>query len=90
MTSQENKYFSLGYSSMLRMHNEALQRGWPAPSERKIVREIFLLEHSAVHSSRDDHALPMLSQQIYPTEWYHGRAAALRKILLELRASQID
>jgi hypothetical protein len=70
--------YQAGYRDMMRMHAEARRRGWRLP-ERRIVREIVWLEHSAAAPRTD--ALPLLERPLYPPEWYRGRAAALREIL---------
>ena len=70
--------YQAGYADMLRMHAEAQRRGWQVPL-RRIVREIFLLEHSAAGQRTD--TLPMLGRRPMPPLWYRGRAAALREIL---------
>ncbi len=70
--------YQAGYFDMLRMHAEAQRRGWRVP-ERRIVREIFWLEHSAAAPRND--TLPLLDRPLYPPQWYRGRAAALREIL---------
>jgi hypothetical protein len=70
--------YQAGHTDMLRMHAEAQRRGWRVPL-RRIVREIFLLEHSAAGQRAD--TLPMLERRPMPPQWYRGRAAALREIL---------
>lgn len=70
--------YQAGYADMLRMHAEAQRRGWRVPL-RRIVREIFLLEHSAAGQRTD--TLPVLGRRPLPPQWYRGRAAALREIL---------
>ncbi len=70
--------YHTGYATMMRMHAEAVRRGWRVPV-RRIVQEILWLEHSA--SAPAGKALAMLERPLYPPEWYRGRAAALREIL---------
>jgi hypothetical protein len=70
--------YQAGYSTMMRMHAEALRRGWRVPA-RRIAQEILWLEHSA--SAPVGKTLAMLERPLYSPAWYRGRAAALREIL---------
>jgi hypothetical protein len=83
---QESEDFRAGFDAMMRLHQEALRRGWQVP-DRMLVIEIVRLEHAA-RLPRPSRTLPVLARPLFAPDWYRGRAEALREILRTQRTRE--